>query len=186
MNSFRNFMKKFSNFKLTAIIVGITGLVGAVISFVTLFMQEEFIVRLADNAIKPGFFLRPIEGMFFFVSGILALILGVVVAYLSFPHIFKREKQEPNKALVWLGVAQGGLTVIQAIFAFIMTNVPEMMFDVSLEKRKPWLGWFEFEVYDPTKVVIVIILAVFLILVAAVELAMMYPALTVRIKEEKK
>lgn len=180
MNSFRNFMKKFSNFKLTAIIVGIAGLVGAVISFVTLFMQEEFIVRLADDAIKPGFFLRPIEGMFFFVSGILALILGVVVAYLSYPHIFKKEKQEPNKALVWLGVAQGGLTIVQAIFTFVMINVPHELFDASWEEK------FEFEIYDPNKVVIVIILAVFLILVAAVELAMIYPALTVRIKEEKK
>ena len=90
----------------------------------------------------------------------------------------KKEKKEPNRAITWLGVAQGGLAVVEAIFAFIMINVPDLMYDPSN------FDDYHFEA-DPTKSILVVVFSVVLLLASAVELAMMYPALTVRLKEDK-
>lgn len=182
MKAFKNFMKKFSNFKLTALIVGIAAAVGAIAALVVLFMQQDFIAWEGDwsdpSNIEQGFFLRPVEGMVFFMCGLIAVILGVAVAYLCFPYVFKKEKKEPNRAITWLGVAQGGLAVVEAIFAFIMINVPDLMYDPSN------FDYYHFEA-NPTKSILAVVFSVVLLLASAVELAMMYPALTVRLKEDK-
>ena len=176
MKSIQEFLKKFRNFRLYAWIVGIAAALGAISSLMILILHQNFLFN-EEGERMVGFTGRQIEAMVFFVAGLIALILGIVVAYLSYPYIFKRkERLEPNKALVWLGVAQGGLTLVQVIMTFIMVNVPEVID----------YGTIEFvPTCDGTIKVFLIVFAVLGLLVSIVEFALIYPTLTVRLADEK-
>ena len=162
----KQFLKKFKNFRLTAIIEACAGVVAVVAALVILILYQTNQTRYGvdgTSVVIPGFPGEPIAGMVFFLAGLLAIIFGVVTVYTSLPFIFKKdEKLDPNKLIPWFGVATAGFSFIEVIFAFVM---------IGKEGSRNTVG--------------VIIAAVFLILALAVELLMIYPTLKVRVTKDE-
>lgn len=161
----KQLLKKFKNFRLTAIIEAIVGVVAVVASLVILILYQSNQTRIGydGNAVLvTGFDGEPLPGMVFFLSGILCIIMSIVAAYTSLPFIFKKdEKLEPNKAIPYFGAAAGFFALIQVIFAFVMITKPGSRHSVG-----------------------VVIFSVVLLLALICQLAMLYPAIKVRIKKD--
>ena len=156
----KKLLKKFKNFKLTAIIEACAGVVTVASALVILILYQTNQTHL--HLIVPGFTGEPIAGMVFFLAGLLAIIFGIVTAYSSLPFILKKdEKKEPNKLIPWFGVTAAGFAIIEVIFAFIM---------ISKAGSRHTVG--------------VIISAIFLILAIVTHLLMIYPTLKVRLSSE--
>ena len=156
----KKLLKKFKDFRLTAIIEACAGVVLVVTALLILILYQTNQTHL--NLIVPGFTGEPIAGMVFFLAGLLAIIFGIVTAYSSLPFILKKEeKKDPNKLIPWFGVTAAGFAIIEVIFSFIMVAKPGSRHTVG-----------------------VIISAVFLILAIVVHLAMIYPTLKVRLSSE--
>ena len=162
----KQFLKKFKDFRLTAIVEAIAGAVAVVAALVILILyqtnQTQFHDYDGSEYIVSGFVGEPIPGMIFFLAGLLAIIFGIVAAYTSLPFIFKKdEKLEPNKLIPWFGVVCAGFAIVEVIFAFIM---------IGKEGSRHTVG--------------VLIAAVFLILALLVQLLMIVPTLKVRVNKE--
>lgn len=160
----KNLLKKFRDFRLTAMIEGCLGLLSAICSLALLLLYQFNQVDPEDpSKIVTGFNGEPILGMMMFLFGLFALIFSIVVVYTSYPFIFKKEeKLEPNKALVWFGVTIAVLSILFVVFAFMMVGRPGSRYTVG-----------------------VIIVSIFSLIASIGQLAMMYPALTVRIEKQK-
>ena len=161
----KQFLKKFKNFRLTAYIEAIVGLVAVVTALIILILYQTNQTRLGldgNEVIIPGFPGEPIAGMVFFLAGLLSIIFGIVAVYSSLPFIFKKdEKLEPNKLIPWFGAVSALFSLIEVIFAFVM---------IGKEGSRNTVG--------------VIVTSIFLILALVLQLLMLYPALTVRLKED--
>lgn len=162
----KQFLKKFQNFRLTAIVEACAGAVGVIAALLILifYQTNQSKPTLGGDGVIliPGFPGEPLVGMVFFLAGLLAIIFGVVATYTSLPFIFKKdEKLEPNKLIPWFGLVAAFFALIEVIFAFVM---------ISKDGSRHTVG--------------VIVTAIFLILAMLVQVFMIYPALTVRIKKD--
>ena len=161
----KQFLKKFKDFKLTAYIEAITGAVAVIAALLIMILYQTNQTRLNPDGspiLIPGFPGEPIMGMIFFLAGLLAIIMSIVAVYSSLPFIFKKdEKLTPNKAIPFFGAVAGGFALIEIIFTFLMAFKEGSRHTVGL-----------------------IIFAIVLLLAAAVQLLMLYPALTVRVKKD--
>ena len=162
----KQFLKKFHNFRLTAMIEAIAGVVAVIAALVILILYQTNQTQINDydgsEIIVSGFVGEPIPGMVFFLAGLLAIIFGIVAAYTSLPFIFKKdEKLEPNKLIPWFGVACAGFALVEVIFAFVMIMKPGSRNTIG-----------------------VIIAAIFLILALIVQLLMIVPTVKVRVKKD--
>ena len=162
----KQLLKKFKNFRLTAIIEAILGVVVVIAALVLLILYQTNQTRYnpATDEMNniPGFPGNPLAGMVFFLAGLLAIIFAVVAVYTSLPFIFKKdEKLEPNKLIPYFGAASGVFALVEVIFAFVMTTLEGSRHTVPI-----------------------IIFAVVLILGLVCQLAMLYPAITVRIVKD--
>lgn len=161
----KELLKKFKNFKLTAIIEACAGAVSVIAALLILIFYQTNQTRYSPAGVThiPGFPGEPIAGMVFFLAGLLAIIFGVVTVYACLPFIFKKEeKLEPNRLIPWFGVTTAGFSLIEVIFAFVM---------VSKEGSR--------------HTVPVIIVSVFLILALVVHLLMIYPTLKIRLAKDE-
>lgn len=129
----RKLLKKFKNFKLTALIEGIAGLVSGIATIVILVLYQtnleyHYINKWTGEEkvlIETGFYGRPIEGMVFFLAALLALIFAIVVVYGAYPHLFKKdEKIEPNKMMPWFGVTCAAFSIVEFVYTVIMIGSP--------------------------------------------------------------
>lgn len=162
----KQLLKKFKNFRLTAIIEAIVGVVVIVAALVLMILyqtnQTRFNPSTGEMINIPGFPGSPISGMIFFLAGLLAIIFSVVAVYTSLPFIFKKdEKLEPNKLIPYFGAVSAVFALVEVIFAFIMTTLEGSRHTVPI-----------------------IIFAIVLIVGLICQLAMLYPAITVRIVKD--
>lgn len=156
----KEFIKKFKNFKLVALLEMIFGGVGVLAALVLLILyQTNTYISETESAV--GFYNQPFPGMVFFLAGLISIILGVVVVYSAIPFIFSKEKRDPNRFLPWFGVAQAAFSLVQTIFAFIM---------ISQENSR--------------HSVLVIIFSILLIASLVPELLMIYPTIKNRFIKE--
>ena len=92
----KQLLKKFKNFRLTAIIEAILGAVVVIAALVLLILyqsnQTRFNPSTGEMINIPGFPGQPLAGMVFFLAGLLAIIFGVVAVYTSLPFIFKKDE----------------------------------------------------------------------------------------------
>lgn len=189
----KKLLKSFKNFRLTAYIEAAAGAISVIAGFVLLILYQTNLLRVKKVAGKseyyellmtgfkggnvrlPGFegapglehtvqvTAQPIAGMMIFLMGILTIIFGIVAVYASLPYIFKRhEKLEANRALPWFGVAAAIFLFIEIMFAFVMIGIPGSRNNVG-----------------------VILVSILGFIAIAVQLAMIYPTLTVRINKEE-
>ena len=161
----KQFLKKFKNFKLTAIVEACLGVVGVLAALVLLILYQTNQTRYnpdGSEVLIPGFPGEPIVGMVFFLAGLLAIIFSIVAVYTSLPFIFKKDvRLEPNRLIPFFGAIAGGFSLLEVIFAFVM---------IGKEGSRNTTG--------------VIIAAIFLIIALCGQLLMLYPALKVRVKED--
>lgn len=162
----KQLLKKFKNFRLTAIIEAILGVVVIIAALVLLILyqtnQTRFNPSTGEMINIPGFPNQPLAGMVFFLAGLLAIIFGVVAVYTSLPFIFKKdEKLEPNRLIPYFGAASAVFSIIEVIFAFLMTGI---------EGSRHTVG--------------IIVVSIILILGLICQLAMLYPTITVRIVKD--
>ena len=156
----KQFLKKFKNFRLTAMVEACAGLVSGIASIIIMILYQTN--QTNGDVLVSGFFGEPIQGMIFFLAALLAVIVSIVVVYLSYPFIFKKdEKLDPNKALPWIGVGIAVLALIEFVFALIMAGKDGSRYTVGI-----------------------IIADVFLLLAALTQLAMIVPTLKVRIDKD--
>lgn len=158
------FLKKFRSYRLVATVEGIAGLVGLIAALVLLILYQTNNTWVIDGSeqIVVGFHDKPINSMVFFMAGLLSVIFGVVCAYVSLPYVFPKDKKDPNKFLPWFGVAEAAFSLIEIILAFVMISFPG--------SRHSGL---------------VVVVSIFLLLSAAIQLLMIYPTLRVRIRKEE-
>ena len=161
----KQFLKKFKDFRLTAIIELCLGAVSVVAALVILILYQTNQTRIntdGTEVIISGFPGEPIPGMIFFLAGLLSIILGVVAAYSSIKFIFNKDAtKEPNKLIPYFGAASGVFSIVEVIFAFVM---------IGKEGSRNTIG--------------VTIAAIVLILALVLQLLMLYPAIKVRLKED--
>ena len=161
----KQFLKKFKDFKLTAYIEAITGAVAVIAALLLMILYQTNQTRLNPDGtpvLIPGFPGEPLMGMIFFLAGLLAIIMSIVAVYSSLPFIFKKdEKLTPNKLIPYFGAVAGGFAIIEIVFTLLMAFKEGSRHTVGL-----------------------LIFAVVLLLAAAVQLLMLYPALTVRVKKD--
>ena len=160
----RELLKRFRSFRLVTIVEGSLAALGVIAALLLLILYQTNSTAEIDGVetVVVGFHNQPIPSMFFFLSGIMSIIFGVVVAYTSYPFILAKEKREPNKLIPWFAVAQAAFSLIEIILAFVMISFPG--------SRHSGL---------------VVVVSIFLLLSAAVQLLMIYPTLRVRIRKEE-
>ena len=160
----RELLKRFRSFRLVTIVEGSLAALGVIAALLLLILYQTNSTAEIDGVetVVVGFHNQPIPSMFFFLSGIMSIIFGVVVAYTSYPFILAKEKREPNKLIPWFAVAQAAFSLIEVIFSFVMVAQP-----ISL--------------HTPG----IIICAVLLTISLLGELCMIYPVLTVHLRKEE-
>lgn len=138
MNEFlKPIIKKLNNFKLTALLATIGGLVGLLLTVLLFIFYSRSGVDPSTGNVVPAFFggITPaapkgnpslyIVGMVYFLFLIVSTILCIVIIYLSFPYLFPRDVMSPKKALPWLVVSEGALhfaLIIMTIFLLIIED----------------------------------------------------------------
>ena len=162
----KQFLKKFKDFRLTAIIEICLGAISIVAALVILLLYQTNQTRInavdGSEIIISGFPGEPIAGMIFFLAGLLSIIFGVVAFYSSIKFITNKDAtKEPNKLIPYFGAVSAVFSIVEVIFAFIM---------IGKEGSRNTIG--------------VIIAAIFLILALVLQLLMLYPAIKVRLKED--
>lgn len=173
------FLNKFRKFKFYTIIAFVAGLAGAIGSLALLFVHQALLTAVGFDGPQVGFFARPIEAMFFFLAGLFAVIFGIVVVYLSYPYLFKKEKMLPNKGIIYFAVAQAVLALVEAVFAVIMCNPPATVMYGGASKVEVAIALI------PEVANLGILFAVITFVASLVEIAMLYPLFKVRIDDEK-
>lgn len=162
----RKLLKKFKNFKLTALIEGCAGLVSGIATIVILVLYQTNLFYVSPRSgkeyIETGFYGRPIEGMIFFLAALLSLIFAIVVVYGAYPHLFKKdEKIDPNKGLPWFGVTCAAFAIVEFVYSIIMIGLPGSRHSVGI-----------------------LIAALFLLLSAVVQLLMIIPSVLVEYNDK--
>ncbi len=161
----KQLLKKFKNFRLTALIEGIVGIVSGLSTIVILILYQTnllYVFPSGKQQIETGFFDEPIVGMVFFLSALLAIIFAIVVVYGSYPFVFKKEeKLDPKPSLTWFGVTCAVFSIVTFVFSLLMIAKPGSQHSVGI-----------------------LIAAIFLLLAALVQLLMIVPALLVRVEDK--
>lgn len=116
MNEFlKPVVKKLNNFKFTALLAVIGGVISILLTILLFILYSrsgvdtktgEIITAFVGGQKHPGTY---IVGMIFFLFLIVTIILGIVIVAIGFPYLFPKDKMNPKKALPWLMVANGGL-----------------------------------------------------------------------------
>ena len=119
----KKLIKTLNNYQITARLMACVGLF-AIITDVLLFlfyqlsggMQEVSGVVTQVTAFNDN----KILGMVYFLSAIIAIILGIVIVYMSLPYCFPKDKMNPNKSLPWVVVANGVFHLILAVLVVVL------------------------------------------------------------------
>ena len=199
----KQLLKKFKNFRLTAIIEAILGAVVVIAALVLLILyqsnQTRFNPSTGEMINIPDFPGQPLAGMVFFLAGLLAIIFGVVAVYTSLLKLEMQNKLKKfirnindilfscwdqlnnlllginnilkdsqdillpklNRLIPYFGAASAVFSIIEVIFAFMMTGI---------EGSRHTTG--------------IIVVSIILILGLICQLAMLYPTITVRIVKD--
>lgn len=132
----KDFLKKLTktlnNYKITARLMALVGLV-AIVTDVLLFIFYQFSGGMQEVSGVPtqvtAFDGNKILGMVYFLSAIIAIILGIAIVYSSFPYCFPKDKMNPNKALPWMCVANAVFHLVLAVLVIVLlaTEVSQVM-----------------------------------------------------------
>ena len=127
-------LKKLNNFRLASLVyaaVAVFGVIVTVLYFVAYQTTNHFTQK--DQTITTNAFPRTeLVGMIFFISAILAVILGIVVIALAWPYIMPKDKGTPSKAL-------GYVLAAQAVFVLVLValSVVELVADKGKDFASP-------------------------------------------------
>ena len=116
----KNLLKKLNNFRLASLIYAAIAILGVIVTLLffvayqTTSLSSDVLYAQKDMSVVSNAFPdREILGMIFFISAIVAVILGIAVVVLSFPYIMPKEKGTPSRAI-------GYVLAAQAIFVLIL------------------------------------------------------------------
>ena len=111
----KNLLKKLNNFRLASLVYAAIAVLGVLVTilFFVAYQTTTHYTQKDLSVITNAFPDKEILGMIFFVSAIVAVILGIAVVILSFPYIMPKEKGTPNRAI-------GYVLAAQAIFVLIL------------------------------------------------------------------
>ena len=109
----KNLLKKLNNFRLASLVYAAIAVLGVIVTLLffvayqTTSLSSDVLYAQKDMSVVSNAFPdREILGMIFFISAIVAVILGIAVVVLSFPYIMPKEKGTPNRAIGYVLAAQ--------------------------------------------------------------------------------
>lgn len=114
-------VKKLNNFRTTSFIISGLAILSVLVAL-GLILFYSF-AGTFDDEIKlqnTAFIDRPIAGMMFFLSGIFAIIAGIVVVYLSIKPIANNDLFVPKKGSLIATLVSGFFHLIASIFTIIL------------------------------------------------------------------
>ena len=131
----KQLLKKLNNFRLTSLIFAAIALFGALVTilFFVSYQTTCHFEQVDKSVITNAFPDKEILGMIFFISAIVAVILGIAVIALALPYIMPKEKGVPNRNL-------GYVLVAQAVFMLVLIVLGVLVIiDKRTENRAFWI-----------------------------------------------
>ena len=129
----KKLIKTLNNYQITARLMACTALV-AIVTDVLLFLFYQLSggQQVGTSGVVEqitAFNDAKIVGMVYFLTAIIAIILGIAIVYMSLPYCFPKDKMNPNKALPWMNVANAVLHLVLAVLVIVLlaTEVSEVM-----------------------------------------------------------
>lgn len=131
-------IKKFSNFKTTAITTSIISLVAALYALASIFLyhfagdldpQSKGLVRFV------GFQEKPFVGMALFFCALATLFISAFIVYSMFPFILNKERLSPRKGLLVAGFVSGVIEIALIIFMILLA------LDKTVPNTKTYILW---------------------------------------------
>lgn len=126
----KELLKKLNNFRLSSLIMAIVGVFGSLIGVGLLFaFSFSHVAREAgmrkSSMTTIAFWDNRVAGMVFFIAALVAIILGIVVAYLAMAYILPKQKLEPKRSFGWILLAENVVLVIDLVLIFVLLNTEE-------------------------------------------------------------